>query len=175
MSEQELHDLYEYFVGKGKFSGEEFAALVNEDQELRRMLRDLELLISEKSKLRTNMMWLNVERAMKAHRRRKRILRWGGVAAAIMIVISMSMILLKRPQPVTPEKQLSVAINHKSQVRLLLSEGNVVHLPDLMQDSSIMEKGIRIQLQDSGSLTYMKREEVLTGLIYNTLQVPRGN
>lgn len=175
MSEKELYDLYEFFSGKKNFPLEEFLTSVNEDKELKRMLEDLKRLVGQETKPNSDRIWFEVKQAVVARQKKRRLLYWSGIAAVIMVILLTGIMFLIYPGKIEPDKQLATIVNNKSQVRLLLSTGNIIHLPDLDRDSSIVEGGSCIQLQDSGKLTYTKGKTTPKETVFNTLQIPKGN
>jgi len=110
--------------------------------------------------------------------------KWLGVAAAIVMLLSIGILIWRAQLPSAPKQQDVVAISPKkilpggNKAYLTMANGTVITLNGLKNGTLGTQTGIRINKVKDGVLSYNKQAGNKPGeadeLAYNTINIPRG-
>jgi len=142
------------------------------DKEFQAVLHQLDMLSQQSCQPDKKRMWIRICRHV-AISRRKRLLRRLGAVAAVLLPVLMGTILFLYFETSQPVQRAMPVVISRNQVQLFLNDGRVVHVQQLEKDSILEEKGGRIRIDTSHSVSYQPRNMQANELVYNTLYVPR--
>ncbi len=173
MKDKDLHKRLVEFLRDSRCSGnEETVNEVMEDKELMAVLRQLDSLGKQSCRPDKERMWTEIYRHVQFSRRRNFIRRWGWVAAVLLPALA-GTVLLFYFQNFRPEQSAAPVAVARDQVQLFLNDGRVVQVQRMGNDSVLLENGAGILVDTGRYLIYQPQDVTPSGLIYNTLTVPR--
>ncbi len=168
MKDKYLNKRLVEFLRDSRCSGNE----VMEDKELMAVLRQLDSLGKQSCRPDKERMWTEIYRHVQFSRRRNFIRRWGWVAAVLLPAL-VGTVLLFYFQNFRPEQSAAPVAVARDQVQLFLNDGRVVQVQRMGNDSVLLENGAGILVDTGRYLIYQPQDVTPSGLIYNTLTVPR--
>lgn len=173
MKDKDLHKRLVEFLRDSRCSGnEETVNEVMEDKELMAVLRQLDSLGKQSCRPDKERMWTEIYRHVQFSRRRNFIRRWRWVAAVLLPALA-GTVLLFYFQNFRPEQSAAPVAVARDQVQLFLNDGRVVQVQRMGNDSVLLENGAGILVDTGRYLIYQPQDVTPSGLIYNTLTVPR--
>lgn len=173
MKDKDLHKRLVEFLRDSRCSGnEETVNEVMEDKELMAVLRQLDSLGKQSCRPDKERMWTEIYRHVQFSRRRNFIRRWRWVAAVLLPALAGTVLLFYFQNFQLEQSAAPVAVA-RDQVQLFLNDGRVVQVQRMGNDSVLLENGAGILVDTGRYLIYQPQDVTPSGLIYNTLTVPR--
>lgn len=168
LSDTEKYDLLNFYT-----ANEKNRSLVNKYYNLYTSGRS----VAFTDKINTDKAWRNISNKISKNRNRiRRLYAWSISAAAVIILLGISLIFMQKEWNTVNHNSdfASIAPTGKPQATLILSNGKNINLAIGENAWSVHDSGSEISKNSSNNIIYKAVSPKTHKLVYNTIKVPRG-